>query len=331
MSVQRPLVDPQRRRFEELVLQAVVDLDLGGPADRRHRDERDADGHPSPARPRHNLRQHRQHAVQSIPPRPDDGRSGDQRSQRRNKRELQNQGADDPERGQDAERLERQNQGADDPERGQDAERLERLQVEHDQRGETGCRDQTGRDHHRGHFRRRFHHGAAVVTARGQLLVIPFENLDRMARGDGHNQNRGHGVEGIHRDPKEPHEAERPDDGHERGQQGKRHALEASERPIQDEHHHDQGDRKQVHDPFRIGLQIGERDRHPPEVDLHVVARIAGRHIQEGETDLLVPHPESIGSLDGAPPPAQPRFALPLSFQSSGLLSHPPPAFFGPS
>ena len=116
--------------------------------------------------------------------------------------------------------------------------------------------------------------GRALAQA-AVLLVVALEDLHRMAGADRQQQDGRHDVPGIHGRADEPHQPERPDDAHDRGDQRNDHALQRAEGAVvqvadhRQRQHEEHGHAPRVDEqpvenrgrPRRKNLQPGRRAR----------------------------------------------------------------------
>ena len=108
---------------------------------------------------------------------------------------------------------------------------------------EAERRDRPRRQHDDADLDRRLDDRDAVVLRRRAaragrrararvLLVVALEDLHRVAGADRQQQDRRHDVPGIHRRADEAHQAQRPDDAHDRRDQRDDHPLQRAERAV---------------------------------------------------------------------------------------------------
>ncbi len=107
-----------------------------------------------------------------------------------------------------------------------------------------------------------------------ELLVVALEDLDRVAGGDRHDQDRRRRVQAVHVDTDQAHESERPQDAQDGRRDRQQHALHAAERPVLDRHD-DQQRGAEVHRHLHhVALERGEVDGQAADVDVDAVVAL---------------------------------------------------------
>ena len=97
------------------------------------------------------------------------------------------------------------------------------------QRQKTDRSDAASCEHYRPDLCERCNDRRPAIGKLSIFLVIPLQNLNRMARRYRHNQNRGGDIEGIHGDRHQTHDPKPPDHTQKCCHGWNQHALERPE------------------------------------------------------------------------------------------------------